>query len=299
MSLATLPPLRGELREREPMAGHVSWRAGGPAALWFRPADAEDLATFLAAYEGEVLPVGLGSNLLVRDGGWPGAVIILYDVFTTLDIDAQSGRVETGAGVHCATLATQCAKAGLAGATFFGGIPGSIGGALAMNAGAWGGETWEVVEGVEVLHRDGRRERLDAQAFETGYRHARGPSEALIYLAATLALRPGGDVPALRAELREMLAERRAKQPVGQPSCGSVFRNPEGDHAAALIERCGLKGHRIGEAEVSTKHANFILNRGAARAADIEALLLEVQRRVAESTGIRLQPEVRIVGEAA
>lgn len=296
--MTMLANVRGELRCNEPMAAHVSWRAGGSTDLWFRPADIADLQTFLQAYDGPVLPVGLGSNLLVRDGGWPGAVISLYDALSDLQF-GDAGRVMAGAGVHCATLATQAARQGLAGATFFGGIPGSIGGALAMNAGAWGGETWKVVRRVQALRPQGDVREWDAQAFAVGYRQVEMPEPGLIFLAAELQLEPAADPQTLQTELRSMIAERKARQPVGQPSCGSVFRNPPDGHAAALIEEAGLKGFCIGGAEVAEKHANFILNRGAASAADIEALINHVRATVKERFGVDLQPEVRIVGVAA
>lgn len=297
--MTVLSDIRGELRYNEPMAPHVSWRAGGSADVWFQPADVDDLRAFLAGYDGPVLPMGLGSNLLVRDGGWPGAVICLYDALNDLHFDVESGTTQAGAGVHCATLASQAAKRGLGGATFFGGIPGSMGGALAMNAGAWGGETWEVITRVQVLTRDGEVATWEREALTISYRHVTTPDPAAIYLHAELQLQPQQDPAQLQAELKTMIAERREKQPVGQPSCGSVFRNPPGDHAARLIESAGLKGFVVGEAEVSLKHANFILNRGKASASDIEALLNTVQSRVAEQFQVELVPEVRIVGLAA
>lgn len=290
--------LRGELRFDEPMAQHVSWRAGGKAAVWFRPADMQDLQEFVSAWKGPLLTVGLGSNLLIRDGGWPGAVVNLYDTLAGLDLK-DDGKVSVQAGVHCATLASRCAKLGINGATFFGGIPGTVGGALAMNAGAWGGETWDVVRRVTTLSPAGTIQEWERDAFTVGYRHVEMPAPGLIFLQAQLQLQPGQNATQLQAELKQMLAERRAKQPVGKPSCGSVFRNPDGNFAAALIESCGLKGSRLGEAEVSEKHANFILNRGQASAADIEGLIQQVQSTVESQTGYRLQPEVRIVGETA
>lgn len=297
--MTALSDLRGELRYKEPMAGHVSWRAGGAADIWFQPADIDDLQDFLAAYEGPILPMGLGSNLLVRDGGWPGAVICLYDTLNELHFEQSTGAVQAGAGVHCATLASQAAKRGLGGATFFGGIPGSVGGALAMNAGAWGGETWEVVQRVDVLTRAGELRSWSRDQLNVSYRHVSAPDPAAIYLRACLQLQAGQDAGQLQSDLKAMVAERREKQPVGQPSCGSVFRNPANDHAARLIEAAGLKGFSIGAAEVSTKHANFILNRGEASAADIESLLGHVQSQIANQFQIELVPEVRIVGVAA
>lgn len=297
-AFASSTALRGELRRAEPMAAHVSWRAGGAARVWYRPADAADLGHFLAQERGPVLFVGLGSNLLVRDGGWPGAVVNLYNTLDDIDWQAQ-GRVRVGAGVHCATLAAQAARRGWAGATFLGGIPGTIGGALAMNAGAWGGETWPVVRAVTTVNRQGQRQEHPAAAFQPSYRSLQMPEPEMCFVAAELEFAPGADAGELQTQLKTMLAERRARQPVGRPSCGSVFRNPPGHFAAELIERAGLKGAVEGGAEVSTKHANFILNRGAATAADIETLMLRVQRAVRERFGIGLQAEVRIVGEPA
>lgn len=289
---------RGEVREHEPMAGHVSWRAGGPTRYWYKPADLDDLQQTLPQLPQPRLVVGLGSNLLVRDGGWPGCVIVLFDRLKQLEFQAD-GRVVVGGGLHCATLASRAARAGYAGATFFGGIPGTIGGALAMNAGAWGGETWSVVRRAAVLDPLGELHWLEREAFQVGYRELVSPIAQGLFVAAELSLEPGCDAAQEQAQLKQMLAERRAKQPVGQPSCGSVFRNPPGQYAAALIEAAGLKGERRGGAQVSTKHANFIVNREAASAADIEELLLYVQQRVREHAGVELTPEVRIVGEAA
>lgn len=289
---------RGELREHEPMAAHLSWRAGGPARYWYKPADLDDLQQTMPQLPPPHLIVGLGSNLLVRDGGWPGSVIVLYDSLKQLDF-AVDGTVLVGSGLHCATLASRAARAGFGGATFFGGIPGTLGGALAMNAGAWGGETWAVVRRVGLLDPAGALHWLGRDEFQVGYREVVSPLPHAVFVAAELELQPGCDAAQEQAELKQMLAERRAKQPVGQPSCGSVFRNPPGQFAAALIEAAGLKGERRGGAQVSTKHANFIVNREAASAADIEDLLLYVQQRVQEHAGVELIPEVRIVGEAA
>lgn len=299
MNTVAAPLLRGTLRVREPMARHVSWRAGGIADRFYQPADAEDLAAFLARLPTDepLLWLGLGSNLLVRDGGFRGTVIALNGVVDEID-DVVPDRLRVGCGVHCARLAKHCAERQMPEAVFFGGIPGTVGGALAMNAGAWGGETWRHVRRVDVLYRDGRRETLAATQFQTGYRHVRGPVSDLCFLAAEFefAVDPARDAS---AEIRQMLAERRARQPVGQPSCGSVFRNPAGDHAARLIEAVGLKGYRIGDAVISEKHANFILNADAAKADDIEALLRHAQQTVWEKLGVMLEPEVRIVGTAA
>lgn len=292
------PEPRGVLRHAEPMSRHTTWRVGGPARVWYQPADLEDLAAFLAGLpEGEeIVWVGLGSNLLVRDGGIPGVVIAPFSGLNRMERMAD-GRVRVEAGVSCAKLARFCARQGLAGGEFFAGIPGTVGGALAMNAGAFGGETWERVVAVETLDRHGRIHQREADAFRVGYRTVQGPAGEW-FVAAHLAF-PPGDTAAAQENVRQLLARRGETQPTSQPSCGSVFRNPEGDHAARLIEACGLKGYCIGGACVSDKHANFIINAGDATAAQIEQLIGQVQHRVAERFGIELHTEVRIIGIAA
>jgi UDP-N-acetylmuramate dehydrogenase len=270
---------------------------GGPADFFFSPRDASDLAGFVRQLPEEIalLWIGLGSNLLVRDGGIRGAVVATHGALSSLERSSAT-RIRVAAGVPCARIARQCVKWGLGPAEFFAGIPGTLGGALAMNAGAWGGETWRHVQEVEVLDRHGiRRTRLPAD-YEVGYRHVVGPSNEW-FLAAQLEFerKPGVNETAMR----ELLEKRRDTQPIGEWSCGSVFTNPPGDHAARLIESAGLKGFRIGDASVSQKHANFIINHGAARAADIEALIEHVRRTVAQVHAVELTTEVRIVGEAA
>lgn len=300
--MSAVPSLRGELRVNEPMSRHTSWRAGGPADRYYRPADQIDLAEFMRRLSPTepVLWLGLGSNLLVRDGGFRGTVIALHGVLDHIEEIGRDGNrvtLRVQAGVHCARLAKHCAEQQLDGGAFFIGIPGTVGGALAMNAGAYGGETWQRVQAVEVMDRGGNVQRLEAERFEVGYRSVRSPLDEPCYLSAELCFVHD---PALqsRDELKELLAARKAAQPVGQPSCGSVFRNPQGDHAARLIEASGLKGHAIGAACVSDKHANFILNTGDARADDIERLIRHVRDTVQARHGVMLQPEVRIVGEA-
>ncbi len=289
---------RGHLRLNEPLARHTSWRVGGPAERYYEPADMDDLAAFLAELPGEepLFWLGLGSNLLVRDGGIPGTVIMtagLLNVLERLDGD----RLRAEAGVACAKVARFAARAGLKGAEFLAGIPGTIGGALAMNAGAFDGETWAVVERVETLDRTGcLRERLPAD-FRVAYRQVNGPSGEW-FTAAHLHLQPG-DTRESSRRIRELLKRRSDTQPMGQASCGSVFRNPPGDFAARLIEASGLKGRRIGGACVSEKHANFIVNTGGATAADIESLIGEVADTVERLQGVRLITEVRIVGRSA
>lgn len=297
MAAMNTQSLRGELRRDELMSRHTTWRVGGPADRLYRPADLADLQTFLAGLPaGEPLFwLGLGSNLLVRDGGIRGTVILTAQALNTLEFLAD-GRIRAGAGVPCARIAKRSAGRGLVGGEFFVGIPGTLGGALAMNAGAFGGETWQWVESVETVDASGTLRRRTPEDFEIGYRHVRGPRGEW-FVAATLRLEPG-DGEAAAARIKGMLAKRSATQPVGRPSGGSVFRNPEGDHAARLIEACGLKGLGVGGAAVSDKHANFIINNGDATAADIETLILHLQRVVAERQGVRLCPEVRIVGES-
>lgn len=288
--------LRGELRMDESMSRHTSWRVGGPAELWYRPADLADLAEFLAALPPEtpVHWVGLGSNLLVRDAGIRGAVVGTHGVFSRLE-RLGDNRIYAEAGVPCAKIARRCAMWGLGAGEFFAGIPGTLGGALVMNAGAFGGETWAHVVAVETIDRAGRRHRRRPTEYEVAYRSVKGPAEEW-FTAAELEF-PSGRATT-QESIRDLLVRRKETQPIGEPSCGSVFRNPPDDYAARLIDTAGLKGHRIGGAEVSTKHANFIINTGAASAADIEALIRYVRAEVERVHGVRLQPEVRILGEA-
>jgi UDP-N-acetylmuramate dehydrogenase len=288
---------RGELRSNEPLARHTSWRVGGPARHFYRPLDLQDLCAFLQALDPQepLLWLGLGSNLLVRDGGFPGTVIQTRGALTELEwLDDTTLRA--GAGVTCARVARETARRGLTGAEFLAGIPGSMGGALAMNAGAFGGETWSHVAAVETVDRRGRLHRRTPDEFRIAYRTVEGVADEW-FVAARLVLARGDSAQAQEA-IRALLAQRAASQPTDQFSCGSVFRNPPGDHAARLIEAAGLKGRRLGGAQVSDKHANFIINTGDATAADIETLLNQVQGSVEQQFGVRLDPEVRIVGEA-
>jgi len=296
--------LRGRLREDEPMARHVSWRAGGRARVLFQPADLADLQAFLAAppHDRPVLFVGLGSNLLVRDGGYDGAVVLTHRALTGIAVERPADgelRVTAGAGVPAPHLARFVARHRGAGAEWMAGVPGTIGGALAMNAGCYGGETWDRVASVRTIDRAGVLRERGRADYEVGYRHVAlregGPEW---FVAATFAFAPGDEQAAL-ARMKELLVKRVATQPLAQPNAGSVFRNPPGDHAARLIESCGLKGHAIGGAQVSTRHANFIVNRGSATAADIEALVEHVQATVQARTGVALVREVRIVGAPA
>ena len=287
---------RGELRFDEPMDRHVSWRAGGKARRFYQPVDLADLRAFLRGLDPvePLLWVGLGSNLLVRDGGFPGTVLMTFGALNGLEwLDAQLLRAE--AGVSCAKVARTAGRAGLTGLEFLAGIPGTMGGALAMNAGAFGGETWLHVAAVETVDRRGELYTRTPDQFRVAYRSVSGPEDEW-FVAAQLALEKG-DAAQAQARIRALLDRRGASQQVQQSSCGSVFRNPPGDHAARLIEACGLKGRRVGGAQVSEKHANFIINTGTASATDIETLLLQVQGTVEQQQGVRLETEVRIVGE--
>ena len=286
---------RGELRHDEPMSRHTSWRAGGTADLFFIPSSIEDLQVFLAELDAAtpIFWLGVGSNLLVRDGGIRGVVISATGILKGLErIDTY--LVRAGSGVPCTQLARQCIRWGLGPSEFFAGIPGTVGGALTMNAGAHGGETWERVESVRTIDRAGEIHQRAPAEYSVGYRNVTGPANEW-FLEATFRFEPG--VTASMDAMKEMLERRKATQPLGLPSCGSVFRNPEGDHAARLIEAAGLKGCRIGGAEVSPKHANFIINTGDATATDIEELIEHVRQTVIEVHGIELKHEVRIVGE--
>ncbi len=293
--------VRGRLERDVPLAPLTSWRVGGPADWVFEPEDADDLVHFLASIP-DTLPrmvLGLGSNVLIRDGGLKGVVIHLAGSLNQrLRLDPE--RVELGAGLACAQGARYCAAEGLTGAEFLAGIPGTVGGALAMNAGAWGGEIWPLVDWVEVIDGSGLRHMRGPADYRIGYRTVENVESdegvgGEFFLRAVLRLTPG-DPEAGRARIQALLRERAATQPQGVPSCGSVFRNPEGGHAAALIEQAGLKGLRRGGAEISRKHANFLTHDGTATAADIEGLIHEVQARVEARFGVRLQPEVRVIG---
>jgi len=292
-------PLRGELRQDEPMARHVSWRAGGPVARAYFPADLADLAAFLRGlrHDEPLLFVGLGSNLLVRDGGFDGTVIFTHGALKTLRLESPAGLIYAEAGVASPKLARFAANHDLSGAEFLAGVPGTVGGALAMNAGCYGGETWQFVERVLMVDRHGELRARPVADFVVGYRHV-GLIEACDEWFAAAWLRfPAGDGRASRTRIRELLARRVASQPLALPNAGSVFRNPPEDHAAHLIEAAGLKGLAVGGARVSEMHSNFIVNPdGEATAGEIEMLIGQVQARVGEKFGVQLHCEVRIVG---
>ncbi len=288
--------LRGELQKQEPMSRHTSWKTGGNAEYYYRAIDIDDLSVFMSNLPSDmpVIWVGLGSNLLVRDGGLPGVVISVVGVLNELEHIGENGMA-IGAGVTCAKAARFAAKQGLAGIEFLAAIPGSIGGALAMNAGAYGGEIWSYVKQVETIKKNGERQFYSSDQFEIGYRSV-SLAEDEWFIACTLELNVSNKEQ-IEESIKNMLSKRAEAQPLGQHSCGSVFRNPESDHAARLIDTCGLKGKQCGGATVSEKHANFIINAGNATSLDIEKLIELVQATVYEKHAVKLIPEVRIIGE--
>jgi len=309
VALAVAPaPLRGAMLKNEPMNRHTSWRVGGAAEFAYIPADIADLANFLQSLPAAepVYFVGLGSNLLVRDGGVHGTVILLHGALNQIS----PWHEKNGGGPHVAGIYAEVGVASpkvariaalnnLQGAEFLAGIPGTVGGALAMNAGCYGAETWGAVAEVLTVDRHGELRRRLPQEYSVGYRHAalKGGTEEW-FVAAWLRFAKG-DGAASRVKIKELLEKRVASQPLNLPNAGSVFRNPPGDHAARLIEASGLKGVRVGGAEVSQKHANFIVNSAGATAGDIESLITKVQDTVMEKHGVALVREVRIIGEAA
>ncbi len=297
MNVALASEIRGRILYDEAMSKHCSWRAGGSADVYFEPADKQDLAQFLAqtdVHQG-ITWIGLGSNLLVRDGGIRGIVIGLLNKLNHIELD-EANRVYAECGVSCARLARFCQQRGMPAASFLGGIPGTVGGALAMNAGAFGSETWQYVKTVEMMNRQGEIYRRDAAEFSVDYRSV-SLNENEWFSAAWFDF--SSDDDKATANIKSLLEKRNAAQPIGQPSCGSVFKNPPGDHAARLIEQCGLKGFCIGGACVSDKHANFIINQNRASANDIETLIETIQKKVKQRFSIELKTEVRIIGERA
>lgn len=287
----------GTLLYNEALAGYTTWRVGGPAARLYKPAHTADLGRFLQQLpETEpVLWLGLGSNSLIRDSGFKGTVILTQGCLKEMTLlDDSMIRVE--AGVSCASMARFSARNNLSGGEFWAGIPGTMGGALRMNAGCHGGETWTSVVEVQTMNRQGEIRVRKPQEFDIAYRHVAGLQDEW-FISATFKLNPGDKAASLQ-RIKELLAHRANTQPTNEYNCGSVFRNPPGDYAARLIELCGLKGHNIGGAQVSVKHANFITNyEGNATAADIEALIYFVQTKVYEETATKLIHEVHFIGD--
>jgi UDP-N-acetylmuramate dehydrogenase len=319
--------LRGQRRDNEPLSKYTSWRVGGPAQHLYVPADVADLVNFMRSLPaGEAICfLGLGSNVLAPDSGVPGTVVLLHAALNEMHLvqrDSTGGTIYVQAGVAAPKVARFAAVAGLDGAEFLAGIPGTVGGALCMNAGCYGAETWDFVVDVLTIDRSGDLHTRLPREFEVSYRSVRsvapqaptavpkqeGSSSAVPkeessagagareewFVAARLRF-PTGDVEASQHKIKLLLNRRIATQPLSEPNAGSVFRNPPGDHAARLIESCGLKGLQQGGARVSLKHANFIVNRGGATAADIEALIVTIQETVLRETGVALLREVRIL----
>jgi len=292
-----LSHLRGNLRHNEPLSKHTTWRVGGPAEWFYEPADLEDLMQFMRELQPDqsIFWLGLGSNLLVRDGGIRGITILTAGLLNEISVlDKNCLHIE--AGVSCAKVARFATRSGLGGLEFLAGIPGTFGGALAMNAGAFGGDTWALVRSVETLDKAGEHHHRSLADYEISYRSVKGPKNEW-FIAATLQLHPNIDND-VQTKIRALIEKRNKTQPIGLPSCGSVFRNPPDDYAARLIEEAGWKGFCEGNACVSEKHANFIINQGSATARDIENLILKIQASIKEKYNIELIPEVHIVGES-
>jgi UDP-N-acetylmuramate dehydrogenase len=289
--------VKGQLLKHEKLAKYTSWRIGGSADQLYIPQDRQDLIEFIKTLPDSepVFWMGLGSNLLVRDGGIRGTVVNTKGRLKEMGL-TDDGLVYVEAGVPCAHVARFCGERGLIGAEFLAGIPGTMGGALKMNAGAFGGETWAIVNSVDMLDRSGKVTQRKPDDFKISYRSVMG-FENEWFLSCLLTLQQG-DTTVSQQKIKGLLEKRGATQPTNQPSCGSVFKNPEGDYAARLIEQTGLKGYAIGGACVSEKHANFIVNTGNATAADIEALIQYVRDKVEQQYGVVLQTEVCMVGVA-
>jgi UDP-N-acetylmuramate dehydrogenase len=295
--MRSIAAINGQLLANETMAHYTSWRVGGVADWMYLPKNKADLVAFIqqCPEDKALFWLGLGSNLLVRDGGIRGLVINTRGRLKAMQL-TENSKVYVEAGVACAHVARFCAQRGLAGAEFLAGIPGTMGGALKMNAGAFGSETWTLVESVEMINRKGEVIQRSPKEFDISYRSVKGTADEW-FLAAELKLTAGVSVESQR-QIKSLLEKRNLSQPINQPSCGSVFKNPPSDYAARLIELSGLKGYTIGGAKVSEKHANFIVNLGTATAADIEQLIHYVQTQVNSQQGVYLQTEVCKVGEA-
>ncbi|MGJ8620422.1 MAG: UDP-N-acetylmuramate dehydrogenase [Methylophilaceae bacterium] len=286
------------LYENEPLARYTSWRVGGAADRLFIPTSLDKLVEFLqgvSAHE-PLHFIGLGSNLLVRDGGVRGTVVVMHQALKDLRVDGQFIYAE--AGVTSAKMAKFCAANNRTGAEFMAGIPGTVGGALAMNAGCYGGVTWDIVYQALTINRYGKTYVRNASEFVTGYRTVAMPMPEEWFLGAWFRLEVGSQQESAR-KIKDLLATRLASQPLNYPSGGSTFRNPEGDFAARLIEASGLKGYQIGGAQISPKHANFIINVGNCSALDIELLIRHIKEVVLEKQGVALQQEVKVIGEYA
>ena len=290
------PGVKGQSLLNESLANYTTWRVGGPARLLYKPAGINDLVYFLKTYQRSepLLWLGLGSNSLIRDEGFSGTVILTQGCLNELQVMGNN-LIRVEAGVSCAKMARFAARNDYTGGEFWAGIPGTMGGALRMNAGCFRGETWDSVVEVETITRTGEIRKRKPSEFNVSYRHVSGLDDEW-FVAATCKLTPGDKATSL-AMIKELLDRRAATQPTSEYNCGSVFRNPPNDYAARLIESCSLKGYRIGGASVSEKHANFIINQdGNASSYDIENLILHVKQTVLEQYGIDLMREVHILG---
>ncbi len=294
----SLTKLRGKLEKNVSLARYTSWKVGGLADVLFQPADLQDLQNYLKELDKStpITWLGRGTNLLIRDGGIRGVVILMNNCLNHLKKNTNDS-IHAEVGVSCAKLARFSAENEQQGGEFLAGIPGTVGGALAMNSGAYGNETWNFVTEVETLSRNGEITIRGPEEFEIAYRSVKGLNEEC-FIAATFQF-VRGDGQMAKQTIRELLDKRNASQPMGENSCGSVFRNPDNDFAARLIESCNLKGFTIGGAQISKKHANFIINTGGASANDIESLIIQVKETVEQDSGVVLVPEVKIIGEAA
>lgn len=287
---------RERVLENEMMSRRTTFRVGGPAEIVFLPESAQELCAAIAAARecgAEYRVLGNGSNLLVKDGGLKGLTIILDEHFSQISVEGTQLRAQAGAMLS--RVAAAACEAGLSGLEFASGIPGTLGGGCAMNAGAYGGQLSDVLESADVL-LDGELRRMRRDELEMGYRSTLPLKRGGVVLGACFALQRD-EIGAIQARMKELNARRREKQPLNLPSAGSTFKRPEGHFAGALIEQCGLKGFSIGGAQVSEKHAGFVVNTGGATARDILALMAHVQETVLRETGVRLEPEVRILGE--
>ena len=287
----------GDLRFNEPMSNHTSLRVGGPAEQFFIPHSVEDLSIFLKTLDSNlpILWLGRGSNLLVRDGGLSGVVVATSKISNVIE---KVGKylVRVGASIPCTKFARQCIRWKLGPSEFFSGIPGTIGGALSMNAGAFGYETWDNVFEVNTINREGEIRARNPKDFQVSYRNVLGPENEW-FIEAKMLFDPKFE--ASMEKQKDIINARKNTQPIGLPSCGSVFQNPPGDFAARLIESANLKGYRIGGAEISSKHANFVINVGSATAEDIEKLILFMRKTVLKVHNVMLKKEVRIVGSGS
>lgn len=290
--------LAGErIRRAEPMSCHTTFRIGGPAEFYVTPSDTEELCRAVALCRSEDVPfwvIGNGSNLLCSDRGVPGVVLDTTQGLTSFR--AEGRTLWAGAGVLLGCLAKKALEEGLSGLEFAAGIPGSVGGAMMMNAGAYGSEMKQVVRQVQVLTKEGAIVTVPAERMDFAYRHSAVRREGWIVLEVCFELAQG-DPEVIRRRMEELARKRRQSQPLESPSAGSTFKRPATGYAAQLIDEAGLKGFRIGGAQVSAKHAGFVINCGGATAADVRRLCAAIEKRVQERTGIRLEPEIEVIGE--